>query len=256
MEKIQKLRVLVADDEAPARNRMVRFLSKFEMVEVINVSSNGEDALENILMLKPNIVFLDIEMPGLTGLEVAAKIPPDQGIHIVFATAYNEHAIQAFELNAVDYLLKPFNEERIRQTIERISKRGPNSNTQNITTLIENVNEMIEGANLNKIPIPAGDRFILVDFKDIICIEVEDRSTNIFTADGRSYPVNQTLESFEKKLPPEMFIRVSRSCIVNLNAIKELALWFSNRYKVILINKKEVISSRERSKALKDLIKF
>ena len=251
---MSKLRVLVADDEAPARNKMMRLLQGFDNIELVNISSNGEDALNNIILLKPDIAFLDIEMPGMTGLEVARQIPEEILTMVVFATAYNEHAIQAFELNAVDYLLKPFGAERLQQTLDKIEKMRPASALREI---YDDLAEQLEsGGNFNKIPIPAADRFKLVDYADVVCIEVEERMTNIFTSDGKMYSVNSTLESYEKKLPPEQFIRISRSCIVNLHCIQEIVLWFSNRYKVILTNKKEVISSRERSKALKQLIKF
>jgi DNA-binding LytR/AlgR family response regulator len=249
-----KLRVLVADDEAPARNKMMRLLQGFENVELVNLSSNGEDALNNITLLKPDIAFLDIEMPGMNGLEVARQIPDDVPTAVVFATAYNDHAIQAFELNAVDYLLKPFGAERIQQALDKVEKMRPASSMRDF---YDELSEQMEGNSpFNKIPIPAADRFKLVDYGDVVCIEVEERMTNIFTSDGKMYAVNATLESFEKKLPPDQFIRISRSCIVNLHCIQEIVLWFSNRYKVILTTKKEVISSRERSKALKQLIKF
>ncbi|MEM8900426.1 MAG: response regulator, partial [Bacteroidota bacterium] len=118
---MSKLRVLIADDELPARNKMKRLLQKITSVELVHAAENGFDALEHIQSLKPDLVFLDIEMPGMNGLEVAENIDLEKMPAVVFATAYSEHAIKAFELNALDYLLKPFNEERLRNTIDKVS---------------------------------------------------------------------------------------------------------------------------------------
>ncbi|MCB0851361.1 MAG: response regulator, partial [Bacteroidetes bacterium] len=119
---MSKFRVLIADDELPARNKMKRLLKKFDDVEIVHVAENGLDALEHIHSLKPDLIFLDIEMPGLNGLEVAENIDLETPPSVVFATAYSEHAIKAFELNAQDYLLKPFNEERLRATINKVTE--------------------------------------------------------------------------------------------------------------------------------------
>ena len=118
----KKIRALIADDELPARNKMKRLLDKMEGVELIYAAENGIDALDQIQELKPDVVFLDIEMPGMNGLEVVENISVKKMPAVVFATAYNEHAIRAFELNACDYLLKPFNEDRLRSTLEKITE--------------------------------------------------------------------------------------------------------------------------------------
>ena len=256
---MSKLKVLIADDEAPARNKMKRMLDTFEEVEVIYVAENGVDAYENIMKLKPDVVFLDIEMPGLTGLEVAAKIKGDTEPHIVFATAYNEHAIKAFELDAVDYLLKPFNEERLHSALDKII-RNPKSRHQeeepdDESEMDASTAEAFRIAFATKIPVPTFDRYKLIDFDDVICIEVEDRSTLLYTAD-KSYPMNQPLEYFEKKLPPQKFLRVNRSCLIGLKHVKEVIIWFGNRFKIVMDNGREIISSREKSKLLKQVLKF
>lgn len=250
-----KLKALIADDEAPARNRMAEMLKNFEHVELVNISSNGVDALNNIILLKPDVAFLDIEMPGMNGLEVVENIPEDVRTRIIFATAYNEYAIKAFELNAIDYLLKPFNKERLAQSIEKLPKNSANQSPAKLKEALEQVPGQADAQYLNKIPVPAADRFKLLDIDQIICIEVEDRNTFLYTME-KSYMMSGTLDSFEKKLPEEMFLRVSRSAIINLNAIKELVMWFSNRYKIILKNDKEVISSRERSRQLKQILQL
>jgi DNA-binding LytR/AlgR family response regulator len=250
---MSKLRVLIADDESPARTKMLRLLSTFDDVEVVNVSSNGQDALDNLRLLRPDLAFLDIEMPGLTGLQVAEQLGEDLPTRIVFATAYNEHAIRAFELHAIDYLLKPFGEERLRQTLDRVSR----SDGPSVARVKQSLAELTEpdSAHLNKLPVPTADRFRLIDYNEILSIEVEERCTTIYTRD-KSYTLTTTLDALEKKLPANQFVRISRSILVNMHEIKEIVLWFSNRYKIVLSNGREVISSREKSRQLKQLLKF
>ncbi|MBX3100872.1 MAG: response regulator transcription factor [Bacteroidetes bacterium] len=249
------LKVLVADDEAPARNKMVRMLQSFDQVDIINISSNGLDAYNYICQLKPDVAFLDIEMPGMNGLEIIENLPPDVNPQIVFATAYNEHAIRAFELSAIDYLLKPFNEERLAQTLEKLDKQQDASNPDRVREAAEVIAPHLSPSALNKIPVPAGDRYRLLDYDEVVCIEVEDRCTQIYTI-SKQYSLNLTLEAVEKRLPQEQFLRVSRSAIVNIHAIQEIVMWFGNRFKIILNNGKEVITSRERAKHVKQMLKF
>jgi DNA-binding LytR/AlgR family response regulator len=248
------LRILIAEDEEPARNKMLRLLGEFDEVEVVAVATNGLDAFNGILEHQPDVAFLDIEMPGMNGLDVVSQLPPDVFPHVVFATAYNEHAIKAFELNAMDYILKPFSKERLQQALEKAGL-GDDEDRPVRREVAQKLAEELSPANLEKIPIPTADRYKLVDFDEVVCIEVEERMTNIYTI-NKSYPINMTLETFERKLPAERFIRISRSAIINVQAIEEVVLWFGNRYKVVLSNGKEVISSRERSKVLKKMLKF
>ncbi|MEO0899105.1 MAG: LytTR family DNA-binding domain-containing protein [Bacteroidota bacterium] len=255
---MSKLRVLIADDELPARNKMKRLLGKFNDVEIVHMAENGLDALENIQNNKPDLVFLDIEMPGMNGLEVAGNIETDPMPAVVFATAYNEHAIKAFELNAQDYLLKPFNEDRLRQAVDKVKNNRLETalNPAKLAELLrpETAKE-IKVPFSNKVPIPTRDRYKLVDYDDVVCIEVEERSVRLFTKE-KSYLLNHTLDTFERKLPSDMFFRVNRSCIIGLKHVKEIVIWFGNRFKIILSNEKEVISSREKSKILKQVLKF
>lgn len=258
---MSKFKVLIADDEMPARSKMKRLLSKFDNIEIIHLAENGLDALEHIQKLKPDIAFLDIEMPGLTGMEVASSLEGDDIPHIVFATAYNEYAIKAFELNAIDYLLKPFNEERLAAAIEKITKTikdTPKAEKSDSTR--DKLEKLRNDPNVKlpfstKIPIPTHDRYKLVDFDEVVCIEVEDRNTLLYTME-KSYTMNQTLDYFEKRLPADKFMRVNRSSLIGLEHVKEVVIWFGNRFKIILNNGRDVISSREKSKILKQILKF
>lgn len=236
---------------------MMRMLAEYENIEVIHQAENGLDAFEHIEKLKPDIAFLDIEMPGLNGIEVASSLK-NHVPYIVFATAYNEYAIKAFELNAVDYLLKPFNEERLNQTIEKLEASPKGKAIEQQQKAIEELERNADGLKLpfsNKIPIPTFDRYKLIDYEEVICIEVEERNTILYTKD-KSYSLNQTLDYFEKKLPTDRFLRVNRSCLIGLEHVQEIVIWFGNRFKIVLSNGKDVISSREKSKVLKQVLKF
>jgi DNA-binding LytR/AlgR family response regulator len=254
---MSKYRVLIADDEELARKKMKRLLGKFDQYEIVEEATNGEEALQLIKESKPDIAFLDIEMPGLNGIEVAAALSEKDIPYIVFATAYNEHAIKAFELNAIDYLLKPFNEERLGACLEKIegSPRGKYLKQQQKAIRTIESDDTLSLPFSNKIPIPTFDRYKLIDFEDVICIEVEERNTILYTAD-KSYTLNQTLDYFEKKLPSEKFLRVNRSSLIGLLHVKEIVIWFGNRFKIVMSNGKDVISSREKSKILKQVLKF
>ncbi len=253
----KKIRALVADDELPARRKMARLLEKFEQVELLEMAENGIEALEKIQELKPDVVFLDIEMPGMNGLEVVENLDMKKMPAIVFATAYNEHAIRAFELNACDYLLKPFNEERLEATLEKLTQGEVQSLSRDKIAELRRADivEEIKAPFANKVPIPTRDRFKLIDFDDVVCIEVEERSVRLYTGDT-SYLLNHTLDTFEKKLPRDQFFRVNRSAIIGLAHVTEIVIWFGNRFKIILNNGHEVVSSREKSKILKQVLKF
>lgn len=256
---MQKFKILIADDELPARNKMKRMLEVSEMATEVIVAENGLIALEKIEKHKPDLVFLDIEMPGKTGLEVAQEISiQDNPPIIVFATAYNEHAVKAFEINAIDYLLKPFNQERLKMALERALKNNQRSLTPQ---QIDSIKEPVEGAEdgtlpfANKIPVPTRDRFKLLDFEEVVCIEIEDRSVRLYTAD-KSYILGHPLDVIEKRLPTDKFFRVNRSTIINFSQVKEIIIWFGNRFKIIMVNDKEIISSREKTKVLKQVLKI
>lgn len=252
------LKVIIADDEAPARNKMRRMLENSGDIEIIGEAENGLEALEKIQTLKPDVAFLDIEMPGLQGIQVAEALSGKHMPYIVFATAYNEHAIKAFELNAIDYLLKPFNEERLEACLDKVRRMqdGLKTAAREQHEKIEELDEdSLKIPFSTKIPIPTFDRYKLVDFDEVVCIEVEERNTVLYTLD-KSYTLNQTLDYFEKKLPADKFLRVNRGALIGLQHVKEIVIWFGNRFKIVLTTGKDVISSREKSKILKQVLKF
>ncbi len=249
---MQPINILIADDEDPARNRMVRLLEGFEFIGDIFKASNGEEALNIIMEKSPDLAFLDIEMPEFTGLEVAAQIPKDHHTKIIFATAYNDFAIQAFEHNAIDYLLKPINKERLEKCFEKYELMQQ-VNSKKIEEIANSLNANGGLQLSNKIPIPTADRYKLLDVNEIICVEISERICYVYTKE-KKYMLTLTLEQIEKKLPHKQFVKVNRATIINLNEVTEFIIWFGQRFKIMLSNQKEIISSREKSKFLKHLL--
>lgn len=251
------LRVLIADDELPARNKMKRMLGKAEQVEIVAIAENGIEALDLIHEHKPDVVFLDIEMPGLNGLDVVENIDLPTLPALIFTTAYNEHAIRAFEVNACDYLLKPFTDERLLEALDRARASQSTALTPDKMAALRRAEivEEIRSPFSNKIPVPVRDRYKLIDFEDVVSIEVDERNVRLYTLEA-SYMMTHTLDQFEKRLPYDKFFRINRSAIVGLAHVQEIVIWFGNRFKVIMSNGHEIISSREKSRLIKQVLKF
>ncbi|MCS7027813.1 MAG: LytTR family DNA-binding domain-containing protein [Bacteroidia bacterium] len=246
------IHVIIADDELPAREKMSYMLKNIPNITIDAVAKNGIEALQAIISYKPHLAFLDIQMPGLSGIEVAEHIPQDIPTKVVFTTAYQEYAIKAFEVNAVDYLLKPFNAERLQSAIHKSGLRDEKEN-YNIQKLKQDFKQQTELKFSEKIPVTHRDKIKLIDYEDITLIKVDGRGCYLFTAEG-SYYIHQSLEYFEQRLPEKDFLRVNRAEIINLRQIKELVIWFSNRYKVILNDTNEVLCSRDKSKVIKKVL--
>ncbi|HBW37783.1 LytTR family DNA-binding domain-containing protein [Desulfosporosinus sp. BICA1-9] len=266
--------VVIADDEPLARDELIYLLKQCEDIEIVGEATQGTEALEIILALKPDVAFLDIQMPNLDGLTVARKLlEEDQTLMIVFATAYDKHAIQAFEVNAVDYLLKPFDEERVLKTVERIRQRvknlkndAPNEMLNN--SLMELLKKMagesvsaaagqIQAPKISKLAVQGEESVILIDPKDILYAHCEKRETLIKTS-NKVYSTKYTLQTLEEKLESYPFFRPHRSYLVNLNSVQELVPWFNGAYTLILNDEKrsKVPVSRAYVKALKDILEI
>jgi len=264
--------VVIADDEPLARDELKYLLQQCEDIEIVGEATQGAEALEKILELKPDVAFLDIHMPKLDGLTVARKLlEVDQSLIVVFATAYDQHAIQAFEVNAIDYLLKPFDEERVLKTVERIrqSVRNIKNDLQKETLnnslmgLLEKmagksvsaVTGQLQGPKISKIAVQGEESVILIDPKDILYAYRENRDVFIKTS-NKVYLSKYTLQTLEEKLASYPFFHSHRSYLVNLNFVQELVPWFNGAYTLILNDEKrsEVPVSRAYVKALKDVL--
>lgn len=247
------IHVIIADDELPAREKMSNMLKNMPDIVIDAVAKNGVEALQAIMDYKPHLAFLDIQMPGLSGIEVAEHIPEDAPTKVIFTTAYQEYAIKAFEINAVDYLLKPFNAERLLTAIQKSGVKEE-KDVNAVQKVKQELKQQAEMKFNEKIPVTHKDKIKLIDYADITLIRVDGRGCYLFTTDGADYYLNQNLEYFEQRLPEKDFLRVNRAEIINLTQIKELVIWFSNRYKIVMNDKNEVLCSREKSKAIKKIL--
>jgi DNA-binding LytR/AlgR family response regulator len=247
------IHVIIADDELPAREKMSNMLKTMSDIVIDAVTKNGVEALQAIMDFKPDLAFLDIQMPGLSGIEVAEHIPEDAPTKVIFTTAYQEYAIKAFEINAIDYLLKPFNAERLQIAIQKSGIRDE-KDAQAIQKVKQEMKQQSEVKFSEKIPVSHKDKIKLIDYEEITVVRVEGRGCHVFTTEEMSYFINQNLDYFEQRLPEKDFLRVNRAEIINLKQIKELVIWFTNRYKIVMTDKNEVLCSREKSRAIKKIL--
>lgn len=252
------LRVLVADDEPLARNELIYLLQQIGDIEIVGEASTGEDTLIQASETNPDTIFLDIEMPHMSGLEVAAKImdwknPPT----VVFATAFDEYAIQAFEVNAIDYVLKPFEENRVRNTIERIRsrKRTGGYSDFDIKNFLEQIKQGTSSPKINKIAVQDGETIVLLNTEEIFYISREGREILIHT-NNRQYESKCSIHLLEAKLEKFSFFRTHRAYLVNLNHVDQLMPWFNGAYTLIIkdAQRSKIPVSRSYVKSLKEVL--
>jgi two-component system LytT family response regulator len=245
------IRTLLVDDEELARSTMRRALGAFPHIEIVGEAGNGMEAIETITALRPDLVLLDIEMPGFNGFEVVQQLI-DLPM-IVFVTAYDEYAVRAFEANAVDYLLKPVQPGRLEKTLTRVRERlhAPGME-RNSAEGNKGVMEMARqrGGPLRRIAARRGKRIAIVPLRDVNRIEIDDKLVFACTA-GERLLLEKTIGELETLLEPSGFLRISRGELVNLEKVNELMPWFSGTWRVRLANGEERDVSRERAKQLK-----
>lgn len=244
------IRVCIIDDEAPARRELKFLLGQIDDVEVVCEAANGTAGLKKIREHSPDVVFLDINMPGLSGLELSQILAdlPTQPL-MVFATAYEQYALQAFDVSAFDYILKPFELDRLQKTFVKIRRaigqQAPRPHAEQPTAVPDT-------SRLLKVPAYKNDRIIPLSPEKILCARAAEGDVVIQTFDGQ-YLTKSTLNDLEQKLAPCGFIRTHRSSLVNLQHIAEIIPWFNGSYKLILTDrqKTEILVSRYNAKDLK-----
>jgi two-component system LytT family response regulator len=239
------IRVVVVDDEPIAREGVRRHLLPEPGVEIIAECGDGLTAVEMIRELAPDLVFLDVQMPGMDGFEVTHAIGIDVMPAVVFVTAYDKYALQAFEVNAVDYLLKPFDGERFQKAFQRarvqIERRTTEAINEKLQALIESMRP--QQRYLERLVVKSGGRIFFLPVAEIDWIESADNYVNLHC--GReSHLIRETLSGLESKLNPEEFLRVRHSAIVNLKRIKELRPLFKGEYEIVMQNGAKLTSSR------------
>lgn len=237
------IKTLIAEDEEPARDRLRQLLSDHPDIEIVGEAGDGAEAIESIVRLSPDLVFLDIRMPGCSGMEVAASLPSPRP-RIVFCTAYEEYAVDAFEMHALDYLLKPVTRARLSRTIERVRKGVGDEDEARLSLGVR------EGSQGNvRFLVRRGEKFQVIPAAQVLFFASRDGISKLFTRQGE-YWMDPTLTDLEKRLDPGTFFRVSRSALVQLDAIQEVIPLIGGHGQVKLASGHRLEVSRRRMKDL------
>jgi two-component system LytT family response regulator len=222
--KTKTLRVVIADDEPRARQFLERLLAEHEGVEVAGVARNGAEAFAQIARVKPDAVFLDIHMPDISGLEVARHLRGEEAPIVVFVTAYDQHAVEAFELAALDYVLKPIRRERLAETIKRVRADSESGGSRSAAAdaaaqVLDSGSTKRDSQPLLRLPVRHRREVRLLDLADVPLVFSRDRLV-LARSEGKEFLVDYTLQELEQRLPDGQFVRVHRGALVNVNAIE------------------------------------
>jgi two-component system response regulator LytT len=250
------IRTLVVDDEKLARDRLIGFLAKVGDVDVVGQATNGVEAVESIERERPELVFLDVQMPGMDGFDVLKAIAAPTP-HVVFATAYDDYAIRAFEVEAVDYLLKPFARARVEEAVGRVRARlergAPGLDVDAVLKRLDGSRQK----TLAQVPVHAGKRILLVPVEEVLWFGVEFRLVYAHTAE-RAYMTNFTLRELEERVDAEVFFRAHKANLVNMRQVREIVPWFGGRFKLVMRDQaaSEVPVSRAQARALRAKLRW
>lgn len=257
MSSLAPLRVLVVDDEAPARRKILRLLREEPAVEIAGEVDSGEAAIAAIKKHRPDLAFLDVQMPGMDGFGViqsldAANVPLPR---VVFITAHDRFALRAFEVHAFDYLLKPVGEERFREALRRARAQHEQSTDGYASRLGAMLEQLQREKSLpERLLIQEDSRAIFVPVKDISWVEA-DRNYVLLHCGKKTHTLRSTLDAVQNLLDPKLFVRINRGTLVRLEAIRELLPWFHGEYKVMLHNNTELRWSRRYVSQRPELLK-
>ena len=254
---MNKLRIIIADDERPARFFLKALVEEFEDAEIVGEAENGAEAVEIIKNLKPDLALLDLQMPEMSGLEVVKSLSKTQLPLVAFVTAYDDFAVQAFEVNAVDYLLKPVEKERLRETLNRARERLEQmdfreTESANLKAAIETYETNAPKELLERIPVRVGDEILLIPVSEIASIIADGELLHITNLRNKRYVINYRLKDLEARLATEKFVRLSRGALVNLEEIAKISPMPGGTFLVTLKNKQEIASSRSQSRILRE----
>jgi len=245
------LDVCIIDDEPLARERMRSLLERAEIdVSIVGEAGNGREAIPMIHEKRPSLIFLDIQMPGLTGFDVVDLIAPPLP-HIVFVTAYDQYALQAFEVHALDYLTKPVSLDRLNRSLHRITKLISERQAEEG---LDTLQEARKSQPLRKLTLQLGKKMRVVDPEEVRYFEAKDKLVFARLFDGKEYPTHFTLQTLEQRLDEALFIRSHRAFLVNIHTIRELSTWFSGTYQMRLDDNTLLPVSRRRARTVKEIL--
>lgn len=255
MTDATRIRALVVDDEPLAREMIREMLENDSEVEIVGECANGREAIESIRSSAPDLVFLDIQMPELGGFEVLETLDPKVTPYVIFVTAYDQYAVRAFEVHALDYLLKPYDRERFEAAWQRAKEQIKLDRTsrrdQDIIALLE---ELKAGPRyLERLVIKNGGRVFFLHVQDVYCIEAEGNYVRVYD-NQKGYLLRETISSLEEQLDPKQFLRIHRSAIVKIDRIKEMQPWFHGEYRIIMENGKQLALSRNYRSNLQEAV--
>ncbi|HEV8429062.1 MAG TPA: response regulator [Pyrinomonadaceae bacterium] len=252
-----KLRLIIADDERPARSFLAAMLRGFEDVEIVGEASSGSEAVEIIEREKPDLALLDLQMPELDGLGVVRLLRKEVTPLVAFVTAYDEYAVRAFEVNAVDYLLKPVESARLRQTLNRAHERLEQGDLRSdavshLRAAADDYEAAARPGYLERIPVRERSEIILLPVQQIASVVADGELLHITTGSNDRYSINYRLKELEARLNPEKFARLSRGILVNIEMISRVSPMPGGTFVITLTNNQKLQASRLQSRILRD----
>lgn len=250
-----KIRALIIDDERLARERIRALLTEESAIEIVGECANGRDAVAAIRKQSPDLIFLDVQMPELDGFGVLAEIEPAQMPAVIFVTAYDRFAVKAFEVHAVDYLLKPFDQERFHDALSRVidhlKSRRTDALRQHLAELLSDLKS--DTKSTGRLVVKSQGRVLLVRTKDIDWVEAADNYV-VLHVGNETHLLRETMASLETRLTPDRFVRISRSAMVNLDRVKEMQPLFHGDYAVLLQDGTRLTLSRSHREKLNSIL--
>jgi two-component system LytT family response regulator len=250
-----RIRVLIADDEPLARERLRSLFAAEDWLELVAEAADGLQAIEAILRLQPDLVFLDVQMPGATGFDVIARVGAVRMPLVVFVTAFDRYALRAFDVHALDYLLKPFDRERFQQTLARarqqLERRSSGDFERRLLALVQDLRPA--ASRVERFVIKTGGRVFFVRAEEIDWIEAAGNYVKLHIG-GDAHLFRETMSALESQLDPDVFFRIHRSHIVNIERVKELQPWFNGEYVVFLRSGTRLTLSRGYREKLQERI--
>jgi DNA-binding LytR/AlgR family response regulator len=240
--KVDKLRVIIADDERPARSFLAAILRKFDDVDLLGEAANGMEAVSLIESQRPDLALLDLQMPEVDGLGVVRLLKKNRPPLIAFVTAYDEYAVRAFEINAVDYVLKPVEPSRLRQTIDRAREHLEREDYQ-----AEETEPLLE-----RIPVRRRDEIVLVAVNRLVSIVADGELLHLRTADHETHTITHRLRDLAARLDPARFVRLGRGTLVNVDMIRRIISMPGGTFTVVLNDNQEFRVSRLQSRLLRE----